>query len=56
MFTVFFRKENYNPFRSYYQNQNRYAGSRSFNTEEEARSFAKSVDTKYIVNPCGNKI
>ena len=54
MFTVFFRKENYNPFKSYYQN--RYAGSKSFRTEAEARSFARSVDTKYIVNPCGCKI
>ena len=56
MFTVFFKKKNYNPFRSYYQNQNRYAGSRSFNTETEAREFAKTVDTNCIINPCGHKI
>lgn len=56
MFTVFFKKENYNPFRTYYQNQNRYAGSKSFKTEAEARSYARTVNTKYIINPCGCKI
>lgn len=56
MFTVFFTKDNYNPYKSYYQNQNRYAGSRSFKTEIEARNFAVTVGIKYIINPCGNKI
>lgn len=56
MFTVFYKKEKYNPFITYSQNQNRYAGSKSFKTEQEARAFAKTVNTKYIINPCGNKI
>lgn len=56
MFTVFFRKANYNPNKSYYQNANRYSGSKSFKTESEAREFAEIVNTKYIINPCGNKI
>lgn len=56
MFTVFYKKENYNPFKSYAQNANRYVGSKSFKTEEEARGFAEIVNTKCIINPCGNKI
>ena len=56
MFTVFYKKENYNPYKSYPQNANRYAGSKSFKTEQEAKDFAETVDTKYIINPCGNKI
>lgn len=56
MFTVFYKKASYNPFKSYYQNQNRFVGSRGFKTEAEARDFAKSVDTKCIINPCGHKI
>lgn len=43
-YTVFFKKENYNPFRTYYQNQNRYADSKSFVDENEARQFCKKVN------------
>lgn len=42
-YTVFFKRANYNPYRSYSQNANRYAGSKSFNTEPEAREFATTV-------------
>jgi hypothetical protein len=56
MFTVFYKKTSYNPNRSYYQNQNRYAGSKSFATLEEAVAYSKTVDAKYIINPAGNKI
>lgn len=56
MFTVFYKKESYNPHKTYPQNYNRYAGSKSFKTENEARTFAETVNTKYIINPCGNKI
>ena len=56
MFTVFYKKENYNPYKSYPQNCNRLAGSKSFKTEAEARAFSKTVNTKYIINPCGCKI
>ena len=56
MFTVFYTKENYNPYKTYGQNFNRRAGSKSFKTEAEAREFAKTVNTKYIINPCGLKI
>jgi hypothetical protein len=56
MFTVFYRKSQYNPYRSYYQNANRYAGSKSFKTLAEAKAFAATVNTKYIINPMGKKI
>lgn len=56
MFTVFYKKENYNPHKSYCQNANRLVGSKSFKTENEAREFAETVNTKYIINPCGHKI
>lgn len=42
-YTVFYTKENYNPNKSYYQNQNRLAGSKSFKTLEEAKAFAPTV-------------
>jgi hypothetical protein len=42
-YTVFYTKESYNPNKSYYQNQNRLAGSKSFKTEQEAREFAPTV-------------
>lgn len=47
-YTVFFKKANYNPYRSYFQNANRYAGSKSFATELEARNFAESVSEARI--------
>lgn len=34
MYTLFYRKPSYNPHRSYFQNQNRYAGCRRCNKEE----------------------
>ncbi len=43
-YTVFFKKANYNPYKSYGQNFNRRAGSKSFETETEARAFAETVD------------
>ena len=43
-YTVFYTRKNYNPFKSYYKNSNRYAGSKSFKTEVEARKFAATVD------------
>ena len=42
-YTVFYTKESYNPNKSYYQNQNRLAGAKSFETEKEARDFAPTV-------------
>ena len=43
-YTVFFKKANYNPYKTYYRNENRYAGSKSFETEAEAREFAATVE------------
>ena len=42
-YIVFFKRAHYNPYRSYSQNANRYAGSRSFATELDAREFATTV-------------
>ena len=48
MYTVFYKKDTYNPYKTYPQNANRYAGSKSFNTEVEAREFAKTVKESRI--------
>ncbi len=47
-YTVFYKKDHYNPYRTYPQNANRYAGSRSFKTEAEAREFATTVNQAKI--------
>ena len=43
-YTVHYTSNTYNPYRTYYQNQNRYARSKSFDTEAEARAFASTVN------------
>ena len=48
MYTVFYKKETYNPYKTYRQNANRYVGSKSFNAEVEAREFAKTVKESRI--------
>jgi hypothetical protein len=53
MFTVFFKKSAYNPYKSYAQNANRRVGSRSFKTYAQAYEFSKTVDTMHIINPMG---
>lgn len=54
-YTVFYTKKNYNPYKSYYKNSNRYAGSKSFKTEVEAREFAAAtVDGRVYL--LGNRI
>ena len=53
-YTVFYTKKNYNPYKSYYKNSNRYAGSKSFKTEVEAREFAATVDGRVYL--LGNRI
>lgn len=55
-FTVFYKLKNYNPYRSYYQNQNRYAASKTFDNENAARDFAKSVGASYIADNTGKNI
>lgn len=42
-YLVFYKADNYNPYRSYPQNYNRYARVKRLNTLEEARKFAKTV-------------
>ena len=42
-YTVHYTANTYNPYKTYYQNQNRYARSKSFDTEAEARAFASAV-------------
>ena len=42
-YTVHYTANTYNPYKAYYQNQNRYARSKSFDTEVEARAFASAV-------------
>lgn len=52
-YTVFYKKENYNPYKTYGQTVNRYAGSKSFETLDEAVAFAKTVknaDIRYFHN------
>ena len=44
IFTVFYKSNTYNPNRTYFQNQNRYARSKNFSTKAEAEIFAKKVN------------
>ena len=43
-YTVHYTSNTYNPYKTYYQNQNRYARSKPFDTLEEAKSFASTVN------------
>lgn len=54
MFTVFYLRSNYNPYKTYYQNSNRYIASKAFKTIEDAKKFAGTVNTCHIINPCGS--
>ena len=42
-YLVFYRAENYNPYKTYGQNFNRYARVKRFSTLEDAQNFAKTV-------------
>lgn len=42
-FIVWYRADNYNQHITYYQNANRYARHKNFETLEDARAFAKTV-------------
>ncbi|MEE1155745.1 MAG: hypothetical protein UH241_11375 [Acutalibacteraceae bacterium] len=42
-YLVFYTADNYNPFRSYPKNYNRFSRVQRFNSLEEARNFAKTV-------------
>ena len=53
-YTVFFKANHYNPYKTYAQNANRYMRSKSFLTEAEARAFANEVSGE--VYYLGNKI
>lgn len=44
IFTVFYKADSYNPNRTYFQNQNRYARSKCFTNRAEAEAFAKEVN------------
>lgn len=46
IFTVFYKVNSYNPNRTYFQNQNRYARSKCFTNRVEAEAFAKEVNGK----------
>lgn len=43
-YTVFYNTKNYNPYKTYFQNANRRAASKSFDNEIEARNFASEVN------------
>lgn len=47
-FIVFYVADNYNPYRSYGQNFNRYARHKNFESLEDAREFAKTVKNAEI--------
>lgn len=52
-YTVFYKKDNYSQRKTYFANQNRYAGSKSFVTLDEAKVFAatvKNADIRYFNN------
>lgn len=43
-YTVFYKTATYNPYRTYAQNANRKAASKSFDNEAKAKEFAKEVN------------
>lgn len=42
-YSVTYKRDHYNPYKSYPQNANRYVGTKLFATETEAREFAATV-------------
>lgn len=56
LYAVFYRKTQYNPNHSYYQNADRHNGVRCFISLAEAQAFADTVNTKYICDYTGRKI
>jgi len=55
MITVFYKRP-HNYHKSTYQNAVRGIASKGFKTEEEARAFAETVETKSIYNNVGKRI
>lgn len=49
-YLVFYKADNYNPYKSYGQNFNRYARTHRFNSLEDARAFAKTVKNPTITD------
>ena len=56
MYTVFYKRDSYNPYRTYFQNANRFVGSKSFANIEEAKEFANTVSEPRVYGPTGKKI
>ena len=61
MFTIFYKKPIYNPNRSYYQNQNRYAGSKVVNSLREVNEAVAEIKAQggtitYVYDNCGRRV
>lgn len=60
-YTIFYRRPNYNPYRSYFQNQDRYTAHVSVSGKEAAEAKAAEIiasgyTIKAIYNGIGKKV
>ena len=55
-YRVHYRRENYNPYKTYFKNANRYAACKVVDTIEEAREFAATVKDAEIYTTTGVKV
>lgn len=56
MFTIHYTKENYNPYKTYARNANRYAGTKWAKTLEEAKEIAKGLKDAGIYDNTGKRV
>jgi hypothetical protein len=55
-YRVHYKKDNYNPYKTYARNANRYAACKVVDTLEEAREFAATVKNAEIYTTTGVKV
>ena len=55
-YRVFYKRDNYNPYKTYSRNANRYAACKTVDTLEEAKEFAATVKNAEIYTTTGIKV
>ena len=55
-YRVFYKRDNYNPHKTYARNANRYAACKTVDTLEEAKEFAATVKNAEIYTTTGVRV